>query len=285
MGMMGASLALALKKSDRCHGKVLGAVRSERSAAYIRQMELCDEVFVLPEVDLARAHYEKLPEPSLIVIGMPVGAATNFVRSLKGVQHLITDMSSTRRAIEDAAAGVRFVGSHPICGSEDAGPQAARVDLFVHRLCILTPQAGSANDDIKAVEDFWQKLEMNVIRMDPAIHDRVLAYLSHAPHVLSGMIAQWGFSSSVADAVRKSPVPLSGGGFRDMVRIAGSNPEMWLDIIRTNGDQIKQVLEEFRDQTNELLANWDSRSGDQWTAWLKEARRRRNLLCGYPEEL
>lgn len=284
MGMMGASLALALRRSSQFEGRVLGAVRSQKSADYIRSTDLCDEVHVVSNGKDARARFDSLPESSLIVIGVPVASAVSLLGDLRGIRHLVTDMSSTRAEVEKASAGVRFVGSHPICGSEDTGPQAARPGLFETRLCIITPSPDSRSEDVQAVSDFWKDLGMNVMSMTASEHDRILAYLSHAPHVISGLMAHWGMSDAVEEAVRKSPVPLTGGGFRDMVRIAGSNPEMWLDIIRTNRREVIGSLETFQKyltDTIELLKGDDEQTMMQW---LRSARLKRNRLCGYPDD-
>ena len=283
MGMMGASLALALRKFDGFGGRISGVVRSRASFDYVTEMGWCDSVYMAaqPEVD----HVIRSLEPgTLFVVGLPVGSCVSYLSTLRGLPFLVTDMSSTRRAVQEAASGVRFVGSHPICGSEDTGPRAAKPGLFEKRLCIVTPAADSTDADLESVRSFWSDLGMDVMQMDASAHDLIWAYLSHGPHILSGMLAHWGFSSGVQDALARAPVPLTGGGFRDMVRIAGSNPEMWLDIIRTNGDQIKRVLIEFRGELDQLIQGFDKKSDDDWKNWISEARRKRNRLCGYPEE-
>lgn len=281
--MMGASLADALRKTPSFSGKILGAVRSQASADFIRSHGVCDEIHVVASHEAALERLSKLPDSSLIVIGLPVRSAVEFTSGLAGLPHLVTDMSSTRRAIERSAGKVRFVGSHPICGSEDTGPQALRVGLFENRLCIITPLQSSLPQDVTDISTFWKSIGMNVMTMDAEEHDTILAYLSHAPHFISGLMATWGMSLPVKNAIDKSPAPLTGGGFRDMVRIAGSNPEMWIDILETNGDQIKAVMQEFHKDLGALLSGWDARSESEWLVWLKEARKRRNKLSGFPE--
>ncbi len=284
MGMMGASLALALRKSSEFKGRVLGAVRSEKSAEYIRTTDLCDDVCVVSSGKEARLHIESLDSNSLVVLGVPVASAVALLGDLGGLPHLVTDMSSTRADVQNAARNVRFVGSHPICGSEDTGPQAARPGLFENRLCIITPASHSKEEDVTLVQEFWQDLGMNVVSMPADEHDRILAYLSHGPHVISGLMAHWGMSPSVAKAVHRSPVPLTGGGFRDMVRIAGSNPEMWLDIFRTNRKEIVASLEAFREAMSETIRLLEKGTDEELMQWLRDARRKRNILSGYPED-
>lgn len=283
MGMMGASLALALKSMKTFGGRISGVVRSEASAGYIREMGWCNAVYTASQPELGHV-IRSLEADTLFVVGLPVGSCVDYLPGLRGLPFLVTDMSSTRRSVEEAAAGVRFVGSHPICGSEDTGPRAAREALFEKRLCIVTKAPHSIEEDTNSIVSFWSTLGMDVMQMEASAHDSIWAYLSHGPHILSGMLAHWGFSTDVQSALLKAPVPLTGGGFRDMVRIAGSNPEMWLDIIRTNGDQIKRVLVEFRAELDQLIQGFDGKTDIEWKTWITEARRKRNRLCGYPED-
>lgn len=283
MGMMGASLALALKNMDGFAGRISGVVRSEASAQYIREMGWCDSVYTADQPELTHV-IRSLDADTLFVVGLPVGSCVSYLPVLRGLPFLVTDMSSTRRTVQEAATGVRFVGSHPICGSEDTGPRAARPALFEKRLCIVTEAPHSLEEDTRRIVSFWKDLGMDVMQMDASAHDSIWAYLSHGPHILSGMLAHWGLSADVTAALSSAPVPLTGGGFRDMVRIAGSNPEMWLDIIRTNGDQIKRVLSEFRSELDHLIQGFDGRTDAEWKTWIVEARRKRNRLCGYPED-
>jgi prephenate dehydrogenase len=199
-------------------------------------------------------------------------------------------MSSTRETIEAAFArrpDLRFVGSHPMCGSENRGPRAARADLYEGRLCILTAPDNSpaGRQDAGIIEQMWRSLGMFVYAMTPAAHDEALAYLSHAPHLISGLMTIWADSRSVVHSgVERAPIPISGGGFKDMSRIAGSNPEMWRDILATNRGNIRTALVRFRDDADRLIAELDREplQSEWWERWFRAARAARNFLCGYP---
>lgn len=285
MGMMGASLALALRESAGFHGKITGVVRSEKSAAFIRAHKLADDVLIGDDAALdgiAKSTFD------LVILGLPVRRVIETIARFPAYKGLITDMSSTRLSVEEAASkrpDLRFKGAHPMCGSENAGPSAAKPELYRDRLCILThlSQAKESDDDA-AIDSFWKAVGMRTFRMEAADHDHVLAFLSHAPHFLSGILALWAHTDpNVASAIHRAPMPVTGGGFRDMARIAGSNPEMWEDILLTNRPPIARALRDFRRQLDQIIENVESGNMD-WKAWFQSARRARNQLCGYPEE-
>ncbi|MBI3395969.1 MAG: prephenate dehydrogenase/arogenate dehydrogenase family protein [Spirochaetia bacterium] len=286
MGMMGASLALAIRSVPGYGGRVTGTVRSEKSAALARIGRVADEVFVGSEKAFAAA---AAGEYDLVVLGMPVRGVIAELNKFPRFSGVVTDMSSTREEVHNAAAlrpDLRFVGSHPMCGSENAGPGAAKKDLYTGRLCIVTRAPGAAavpeEDSVRAA---WNAIGMKVHVMDAVSHDTVLAFLSHAPHVLSGLLALWAMSDpSVSGAIEGSPMPITGGGFRDMSRIAGSNPEMWTDIIATNREAILKALRAYRGNLDVAIERLESQGPDVWPQWFKEARLARNRLCGYSDD-
>ena len=286
MGMMGASLAYALKKSDLFQGSIAGVVRGEKSAAFIRENGLAQEVYAtsLPgdSERLDPTRYD------LIVIGLTIRSSVRLLGELPPVQCLITDMCSTRREIEAAAVArpdLRFIGSHPMCGSEDSGPSSLREDLYGDKLCLLTPRPETPEEDVQLVGDLWRAVGMKTCVIEPEPHDEILAYLSHAPHVIAGLLTNWALDNpSVARSIETTPMPVTGGGFKDMARIAGSNPEMWTDILETNRENLIIALEDFQNATEAALDLLRDFKRDDWLDWFVRARRARNTLCGYPED-
>ena len=293
MGMMGASLARALMKQESFRGKVTGIVRTENSAAFIRNNGLADSVLVLP--DLAACAELDSSEYDLVVLGLPVRSIAKLIPAFPAFDCIVTDMSSTRREVHaqtTARADLRFVGSHPMCGSEDAGPSAFKEDLFQSRLCILTPGEGLDADDHKrrlddahVVESFWRALGMKTYFLDADSHDELLAYLSHAPHIVSSILTLWAQSNPIVyNSIRKAPMPITGGGFKDMARIAGSNPEMWTDILVSNRDNLISSLESFVRELEQVIGRLKENGRDEWPAWFASARKARNRLCWYSED-
>ncbi len=284
--MMGASLAQALRKHFGPKMHIAGVVRSESSAAFLRGHKQADEVLVCPEeASIAELN---LNAYDLLVLGTPVQSVARLAGLIpENYAGAITDMSSTRREVQaafEARPDLKFVGSHPMCGSENRGPQAARPDLFLNRLCILTPLAGGDSDMTERVQELWVALGMRTFVLSGTHHDEVLSYLSHGPHLLAGLLALWAHNESVDAAIEKAPMPITGGGFKDMARIAGSNPEMWTDILVSNRDFLAAGLKEFQSQLSDLIREVEGGGYEDWLRWFDRAREARNILCGYPSE-
>jgi prephenate dehydrogenase len=153
---------------------------------------------------------------------------------------------------------LRFVGSHPMAGSEQQGLHAARPDLFKDHVCIVTPDAASDKSAIQEIGHFWEQLGCKVRQLAPLEHDQVVAAISHLPHLLAAVLVK-----SVAD---QTPAALgfAGPGFRDTTRIASGGPEMWSEILLSNRDAVRNSAEVMIEKLRDFLTLLDSASpGDQ----------------------
>lgn len=298
MGMMGASLGAALRRSPE-PPRITGVVRSEKSRTWIQKENLADEVLALPSYDPESLDLRQF---DLVVLGMPIQANGHLMESIYSAYSgfgtggtsgfpLITDMSSTRRYLEEVASrcsNLPFIGSHPMCGSADAGPTAYRDDLFVDRLVILIQSSlrkNESREDFEKLGQFWTSVGAKISQMNESDHDLVLAYLSHAPHLVSSLLATVTASRKEVRRINaESPMPITGGGLRDMLRIAGSNPEMWSDILITNRAYIVESLKDLRKGLDDLIETVDSESMDWWSDWQNQSRKYRNEICGYPDD-
>ncbi|MCB1326725.1 MAG: prephenate dehydrogenase/arogenate dehydrogenase family protein [Spirochaetales bacterium] len=287
MGMMGASLALAIRKKTAGSVRIDAVVRSTSSAAYIREAGLADQcVQVHAPEEVAGFDFSPY---DLIVLGVPPRTIEALLPSFPACKAVFTDLSSTRRAVHAAFArrpDLDFVGSHPMCGSENQGAAHGQAELYAGRLCLLLCDEHARPQSIEAITQLWRSLGMHTGQIPVAAHDEVLAFLSHAPHVLSSLLTLWAESSErVRQSSEQTPIPITGGGFKDMSRIAGSNPEMWTDIMLTNGDHVREALRAFHGLLGELLQEFDGRTAPQWQEWFRSARLARNRLCGYEKDL
>ncbi|HBS05374.1 MAG TPA: hypothetical protein DEA96_10435 [Leptospiraceae bacterium] len=298
MGMMGASLAAGLRNQSS-PPSITGVVRSDRSKQWIVDHNLADESIASSALDVSGLDLTKY---DLIVLGMPIAAngdlleklapmyPTDFQRSKSGSLPLITDMSSTRTFLEEVATRhphLPFVGSHPMCGSEDAGPAAFRDNLFKDRLVILirSTMRNLPGEAFEHLHQFWSSLGSRVSELNERDHDLVLAYLSHAPHLVSSLLATVTANRQEVRRINsQSPIPITGGGLRDMLRIAGSNPEMWKDILHTNRKYILESLRDFRTGLDELIDTVESDSMEWWSDWQTRSRGFRNEICGYEKD-
>ncbi|MCS7205266.1 MAG: prephenate dehydrogenase/arogenate dehydrogenase family protein [Leptospiraceae bacterium] len=292
MGMMGTSLAYALKNHPSFKGRIIGVVRNEKSKTWILENQLADEVWLSEEAEI----FSRLKEVDFLIIGLPVLDTLDLLEKLEEIRFsgLITDMGSTRIQIENKARQLessfplRFVGAHPICGSEHSGPEGYVKNLFENKLCIIINRLSQNHQedrnpkDQEAVSSFWQELRMKVFLMDAETHDYVLSYLSHAPHILSSVLSTIiGRNKIITRWNQESPIPILGGGLRDMLRIAGSNPKMWFDIISTNKQNILQTLKDYQKELEYLISIFENDEWkDWWWEWQTKAKIYRDTLYG-----
>ncbi len=190
---------------------------------------------------------------------------------------LITDVGSTKRGIVRVAErlpGPRgFVGSHPMAGSEKSGYAEARADLFRGATVIVTPTDGSEPRAVKGVTAFWESLGARVSTLDPDTHDRMVAAISHLPHVVAWML--------VDAVVRFEPSALAfaARGFKDTTRIAAADPAMWTDILLDNRDEVAGGLVEFCAALNEFAELIASADRERIAALLARLKAQRETLA------
>lgn len=255
VGLIGGSFAAALRRAGQV-GRVLGVGRSASSLARAVELGLIDEA-VSAEDAAARA--------DLVLLSTPVGGLKNVLSRMLphlGAGTVVTDAGSTKAEVVDAARealGERvgcFVPGHPIAGAERTGPEAADAKLYAGRTVILTPLAENSAASISLVRRAWQACGSSVIDMDAGAHDRVLASVSHLPHLLSSVYMEQ--VATAADA--RTRLDLAGSGFRDFTRIAAGSPEMWRDIFLSNRDAMLAELADVRavlDRAERAIADGD----------------------------
>jgi len=256
VGLIGGSVALALKKA-RFTAHIVGVGRTKSSLNDALKLGVIDSA----ETDISKA----LNGADLILIAAPVAQTTSILQSIKphlNSQTVITDAGSTKGDVLACAKAVlgkqfnQFVGGHPIAGAEKSGVEAAKVDLFINKNIVLTPNAETSNDAITSVTQLWQACGANVSQMSAENHDSIFAAVSHLPHLLA-------FALVDDIAARPNAAQLfsfAASGFRDFTRIAGSHPEMWRDISLANKTALLNELSAYQlelSQLKQLLENED----------------------------
>jgi len=211
------------------------------------------------EPDLARA----VQGADCVMLCAPVGAYAEIAAAI--APHLqpgaiLTDVGSTKvSVIRDVApllpAGVQFVPAHPLAGTEYSGPDAGFTTLFQGRWCLLSPPAGTDPLAVGRVAELWSRAGSMVEVMEPAHHDRVMAIVSHLPHLIAFTIC--GTADDLAleggeDASRAEVLKFAASGFRDFTRIAASNPVMWRDIFLNNRDALLEMLARFTEDAQAM---------------------------------
>jgi len=278
LGLMGGSLARAVKEAG-LPWRVRGVARDPATRAAALAAGAVDEAVAGPA--------EAAGGADLVVLALPVLAVPTAAREL--APHLapgtvVTDVGSTKaalvRAVESVLPpGVPFVGGHPIAGTEESGFTASFAGLYRGARCLLTPGATATPAATALVRELWESVGMRVEELDPAAHDRILAVISHLPHVVA-----YALVNAAAAAERDVPGLLSytGGGFRDFTRIAASHPAMWRDICLDNREEVLAAVDLFLAEAGRLRALIAAADGAGLEAAFTAARVVRRSLAPPP---
>jgi prephenate dehydrogenase len=235
VGMIGGSIGMALRRA-RLAERVVGVGRRQSSLRAAQEAGAVDHI----TVDLAKG----VAEAELVVVCSPVERIVGHVREAaencpRGT--LLTDAGSTKESIVEGlqsglARGCRFLGGHPLAGSEKAGPASAKADLFEGKLAVLTPTSATRAEDYDTLEQFWGNLGSVVVRMSAGEHDRAMGLTSHLPHAVAVALV-----SSLPEEFFR----LTGTGFRDTSRLASGDTTLWEQVFALNRDNVVDALEQF----------------------------------------
>ncbi len=176
---------------------------------------------------------------------------------------LVTDVGSTKTSLCRAIDDPRFIGSHPIAGSEQSGPGAANADLFLNRAVVLTPTACHSTSDIDRFSQFWTALGSHVSITTPERHDEMLAVTSHLPHLLSAVLAS---------TLRQEERPFTGTGYSDMTRLSAGHPALWRDILLDNSENVLAAIKRFEKSLSNMSALLKSKDADGMEEYLKQSQ-------------
>ena len=258
MGLIGGSLALALKKAHFV-SHIVGVGRTQASLDEALKLGVVDAICV---ADGTQANLDAvLKDADLVLIAAPVSQTAGILQSIKphlNNQTVITDAGSTKGDVLACAKSIlgaqfsQFVGGHPIAGAEKSGVSAANADLFLGRNVVLTPETLNSPQTNKgavlAVNALWQACGAKVTEMSAEAHDSIFAAVSHLPHLLA---------FALVDDIASRPnaaelFSFAASGFRDFTRIAGSSPEMWRDISLANRTALLGEISAFENELSQL---------------------------------
>lgn len=249
IGLIGSSIARDIREKQLA-GTIVVTTRSEATLKRAGELGLGDRY------TLSAA--EAVEGADLVVVSVPVGAsgavAAEIAAHLKPGA-IVTDVGSTKGSVIAQMAphlpkDVHFVPGHPIAGTEHSGPDAGFAGLFRGRWCILTPPAGTDEEAVARLRLFWETLGSMVDEMDPEHHDKVLAIVSHLPHIIAYNIV--GTADDLETVTESEVIKYSASGFRDFTRLAASDPTMWRDVCLHNKDAILEMLARFSEDLASL---------------------------------
>lgn len=270
-GLLGASLGLGLRASG-FGGRIVGVGRRASTIELARRLVCIDE---------ATTHLgPAVAGGGLVVLATPLGAFVDLFQQIADHDHprlVVTDVGSTkqkvcadaRRILPDAT---RFVGCHPMAGSEQKGPEAARADLFAGKPCIITPEADTDGHAIEVVRGLWRMMGMQLIEMTPFEHDRQTARISHLPHAVACLLVKL--------AVQHDAINVASTGFRDTTRVAGGDPTLWTDIFTSNRQELIDSLDAFGREIKQLRQWLADRDDENVLSLFTETKRRRDQWVG-----
>ena len=272
-GLIGASVGLAAKRAG---------------VAHVAGFDFSDEMLQVAcgrgAIDEARGAPADLGDADLIVVAVPVTALHVVVRDLLdgAAQATVTDVGSTKSNVSGALGDPRFVGGHPVTGSEAQGPAHATAELFDGATWFLTPSSATEPQRYRLVHGFVSALGATPVAIDPQAHDRLVALTSHLPHALANLLVNQAGATRVEG---HEPLAAAGGSLRDMTRVAGANPRIWIDIFLENSGAIRESLAEHRRRVEQLEAALDAGDAGFVARWIGEAagNRRRMLADAFPD--
>ena len=206
-----------------------------------------------------------------------LAAQDSVEQALKATSGVVTDVGSVKGALCAAVDDARFVGGHPMAGSELEGLDGADADMFSGAVWVLTPTAATSHTTIAAVASAVTTLGAEMVAMTPERHDEMVAVVSHVPHLAAASLM--GLAADGADE-HAALLRLAAGGFRDMTRIASGHPDIWLDICDQNRDAIVDALDRLIDRLGEMRDIVGTVDRDGLLDRLQRARMARTNLPG-----
>ena len=242
IGLIGSSIARDVKQLGLAKHVVI-STRSEETLKRAEELELGTE-YTVSAADAVR-------DADLVIVSVPVGASEAVAKQIAGslkAGAIVTDVGSTKASVIAQMAPhmpdtVHFIPGHPLAGTEKSGPDAGFAGLFRDRWCIFTPLPDTDATALDRLKAFWIALGSRVDDMDPEHHDKVLAIVSHLPHIIAYNIV--GTADDLETVTESEVIKYSASGFRDFTRLAASDPTMWRDICLHNKDAILEMLARF----------------------------------------
>ncbi len=276
-GLLGGSLALAVRR----------IMPDADVRVWARRAEAADEVCKMNLASLATTSVaDAVTGATLVILATPIGVMTDLAAQIArcdvAAGCIVTDVGSVKvpvvSALEPLFAGTRaeFIGSHPMAGSEKTGIASARGDLFQGAACFVTPTEKTSGLVVQQTMAFWKQLGCRIIRRSPEEHDRLVARISHLPHLLAVL--------TTLAALEKDPTALEGSanGFRDTTRVAAGDPDLWTGILLGNRDEVVNALRDASDRMRDVLEMLEGMDEEALRLFLARAKTLRDQLPAAP---
>lgn len=270
-GLIGGSLALALKKSGFCN-QITASGRTEATLKKAMDLGIIDSY----DMDMSKA----VADADIVMVAVPLASIRSVFEKIQaGLKPtaVITDAGSAKQCVIDDAQAVLkqnhlFVAGHPIAGTEKSGAEAAFDTLYHNRKVILTPTDNTDKSAVALVESMWIAAGATVEKMSALHHDKVLAGTSHLPHLLAFGLVDCLNNLDDVDEIFK----YAAGGFRDFTRIASSDPDMWRDICLHNKTEVLYMMDQYNKEMEKIYRALKNDDGDALKTIFKRAKESRD---------
>jgi len=268
LGLMGGSFGLAMRGYFK---KIIGIDKNKEHLIEALNLGLVDEI----------GEFKDIEEVDVVVLAIPIRGIINTLKEISklNIKNNLTiiDFGSTKETIiKNCPKNIRknLVASHPMAGTEYSGPKAAIGDLYKNKVMVVCNIEDSGEIQRRVSIDIFNKLEMVIKYMDAKEHDRHAAFISHMPHIVS---------FSIANAVLKQEdkehiVTLAAGGFRDMSRLAKSNPDMWKDIFIENKKNLLDSMEAFESELKKAKKMIEEDRWEELKEWMKNGNNLHKIM-------
>ncbi|WP_430534139.1 prephenate dehydrogenase [Listeria rocourtiae] len=280
LGLIGGSIALCIR-ARHPQARIIGVDISEQTILAGDSLGIIDE----GTTNLA----DVIADADLLIFCCPVQQTEQFLAALPGLplkdNLLITDTGSTKmrvmkHAVAVQEAGYTFIGGHPMAGSHKSGVTAAKSLLFENAYYLLTPSEGEDPKHIALLREWLEGTNAKFLELSAMEHDNITGMLSHLPHIVAAALV-----NQTRDFTQEHPAAfrLAAGGFRDITRIASSDPTMWTDISLSNKDTLRKLLGNWRDGMNEAIAMLEKEDSDGIYQFFDMAKEFRDSLPVHQE--
>lgn len=264
VGLIGGSVARAIKKKGLAR-EVVGVSRRKKNVLLAKRLRVIDDGS--QDLNIVKG-------ADLVILATPVDTIIDLamkVYPLIGKECIVTDVGSTKQKIVAKLEKVfpRYIGTHPLAGSEKRGIAHAETVALKDSLCIFTPTRHTDREALAKVKKLWVKLGAKIVFLNPALHDKILAFVSHLAHASS---------FSLVGAIPDSYLRFASGGLKDTTRIAASDSELWADIFLSNRRNITMALSNLEKRLGKIKSAINNRNKKLLVRILKEAKTKREIL-------
>ncbi len=273
LGLIGGSIAMTI---DKTKYEVIGYDLNKDSVDYAFQQEIISR----KSEDFLR----EAEQAHIIILAAPISQTISLLKELDPVEFkhsvIISDVSSVKGSITDCAKQLKnekitFIGGHPMAGSHKTGITAAKAHLFENAIYCLTPLNKEKKSELISLKEVLRGTKSNFLVLNPNEHDEMTSVISHFPHLIASSLVH---QAKKWEEVHHYLPELAAGGFRDITRIASSNPKMWQDIFSHNGDKMSRLLQDWINEMVTLKEFLDKNHSEAMVNYLKQAKDYRDGL-------